>query len=208
MATRSARIPIVVLAAGSSTRFGSSDKLVAPVAGRALLAWTLDALPREVRRIVVTGAGSGSPALLALSHGCEIAVAHDAVRGMRHSVLAGLEAAGADPDTRGAIIVLGDDPLAARSAMSVLGTASADPDRAVAVRRPVPVPHPVYVPRAAWPDRSVLDHGHDHGLRDLVVAGDVTWLDGSAAATLDVDQPADVAELARLLAQSPAAPAT
>ena len=34
----------IVVAAGRSARMGGTDKLFAPVAGRPLLAWTLDAL--------------------------------------------------------------------------------------------------------------------------------------------------------------------
>jgi 2-C-methyl-D-erythritol 4-phosphate cytidylyltransferase/2-C-methyl-D-erythritol 2,4-cyclodiphosphate synthase len=45
----------IVVAAGSSTRMGGSDKLAAQIGGRPLLAWTLDALARStsVARIVV-----------------------------------------------------------------------------------------------------------------------------------------------------------
>ena len=199
MPPRPSRIPIIVLAAGASARFGTSDKLATPVAGRALLAWTLDALPRTARRIVETGAGSGLPVLLAEASGCEVAVAPDAVRGMRHSLLAGLDAASQDEKAPGAILVLGDDPIAARLSRDVLGAASADPERTVLVRRPTPVPHPVYLPRGAWPDRSVLDDGHDRGLRDLIDASDALWLDGAPAPTFDVDLPGDVAALAQRL---------
>ena len=48
----------IVVAAGRSARMGGTDKLFAPVAGRPLLAWTLDALDAvdEVERIVVVTA--------------------------------------------------------------------------------------------------------------------------------------------------------
>jgi 2-C-methyl-D-erythritol 4-phosphate cytidylyltransferase/2-C-methyl-D-erythritol 2,4-cyclodiphosphate synthase len=49
---------VVVVAAGRSTRMGGPDKLLAPIGGRPLLAWTLEALAREpaVERIVVVTA--------------------------------------------------------------------------------------------------------------------------------------------------------
>ena len=49
----------IVVAAGRSTRMGGPDKLLAPIRGRPLLAWTLEALAREpsVERIVVVTAG-------------------------------------------------------------------------------------------------------------------------------------------------------
>ena len=48
----------IVVAAGRSARMGGTDKLFAPVAGRPLLAWTLDAIAAvdEVERIVVVTA--------------------------------------------------------------------------------------------------------------------------------------------------------
>ena len=50
----------IVVAAGSSTRMGGSDKLAAVVGGRPLLAWTLEAVARasSVAHIVVVTAGS------------------------------------------------------------------------------------------------------------------------------------------------------
>jgi len=39
----------IVVAAGTSARMGGVDKLTAPIAGRPLLAWTLDASPAPRR---------------------------------------------------------------------------------------------------------------------------------------------------------------
>lgn len=60
-------VDAIVVAGGSSTRMGGTDKLLADVGGRPLLAWTLaafDAVP-EVERIVVTTAADGVAALSA-----------------------------------------------------------------------------------------------------------------------------------------------
>src|SRR6188474_2310851 len=49
----------IVVAAGASLRMGGVDKLAAPIDGRPLLAWTLDALavtPAVARLVVVTSA--------------------------------------------------------------------------------------------------------------------------------------------------------
>jgi 2-C-methyl-D-erythritol 4-phosphate cytidylyltransferase/2-C-methyl-D-erythritol 2,4-cyclodiphosphate synthase len=55
VATGDLRVDVVVPAAGSSARMGGDDKLRAPIRGRPLLAWTLDALAAAsvVERIVV-----------------------------------------------------------------------------------------------------------------------------------------------------------
>ncbi len=55
----------IVVAAGRSARMGGTDKLYAPVAGRPLLAWTLEALAAvaEVERIVVVTAADRTEAV-------------------------------------------------------------------------------------------------------------------------------------------------
>jgi 2-C-methyl-D-erythritol 4-phosphate cytidylyltransferase / 2-C-methyl-D-erythritol 2,4-cyclodiphosphate synthase len=52
------RADVIVVAAGRSTRMGGPDKLLAPIDGRPLLAWTLEALARApaVERMVVVSA--------------------------------------------------------------------------------------------------------------------------------------------------------
>jgi 2-C-methyl-D-erythritol 4-phosphate cytidylyltransferase/2-C-methyl-D-erythritol 2,4-cyclodiphosphate synthase len=57
----------IVVAAGSSARMGGMDKLLATVAGRPLLAWTLDALQAssDVERIVIATAADRVAALAA-----------------------------------------------------------------------------------------------------------------------------------------------
>jgi 2-C-methyl-D-erythritol 4-phosphate cytidylyltransferase len=49
---------VVVVAAGASTRMDGIDKVTAPIAGRPLLAWTLDpfAVVGTIDRIVVVAA--------------------------------------------------------------------------------------------------------------------------------------------------------
>lgn len=49
---------VVVVAAGRSSRMAGTDKMTAPIAGRPLLSWTLDAFsdPERIRRLVVVTA--------------------------------------------------------------------------------------------------------------------------------------------------------
>lgn len=189
---------VVVLAAGGSRRFGPDDKLLTPISGRPLLAWTLDAVldvtpPAQV--LVVLAPQEPVRQELCAAEQVRTVEAADHHRGMRWSMHAGLQAV--PPDAPGAAILLGDDPLAARALPAVLEAASTRPDRIVAVRRDPFLPHPVYLPRATWPAPPAGDE--DHGLRDLL-AGDVTWLDDDGPHPVDVDVPADAARLAELLA--------
>ena len=61
VATPAIRVDVIVVAAGRSSRMDGTDKLAAEVAGRPLLAWTLDAVGAapEVGRIVVVASPDG-----------------------------------------------------------------------------------------------------------------------------------------------------
>ena len=191
-------IPVLLLAAGASTRFGD-DKLLAPLGGQPLLTWVFEALQDVVpidHVLVVTGPTNAARRDLCELAGFATIVADDAARGMRWSLHAGLAAC--PPTVPGAVVVLGDDPLTIRALPGVLATARADLDRIVAVRRTPVVPHPVYLPRRSWPAPPKTDD--DTGLRDLLGDESVCWIDGDDVAPIDVDEPADLARLARLLA--------
>ena len=189
------RIALIVLAAGTSERFGALDKLAAPIAGRPLLSVTLDACADDAiapaDRLVVIGPGSAVATRIAESHSWRTTFAHDAPRGMGASLRAGLSATDAQVD--GAVIVLGDDPLAARLLPAVVAAAHAAPTATIAIRRSPFLPHPVYLPRASWPagDAPITDHG----LRDELAGDAVTWIDDPGPHPVDVDTPDDVARL-------------
>lgn len=191
-------IDVVVLAAGASSRFGA-DKLLADVDGRPLLAVTIDLVHAqrrsEVGRVVVVVPPDEHPrAEVAAAHGARVVESHHAARGMRWSIHAGLDELG--PDREGAVVLLGDDPLAARALGAVLEAAADDPTRPVAVLRATPAPHPAYLPRHTWPAPPTRDD--DTGLRALLDAM-TCWIDGADQQSLDVDEPGDLVQLRTLL---------
>jgi molybdenum cofactor cytidylyltransferase len=192
---------VVVLAAGASTRFGS-DKLQAHVDGRPLLELTIDAVLEVVeptRVLVVVGPEHDARAQIAAARGVGVCTAEHSSRGMRWSIDAGLAAL--PGDSAGAVLVLADDPLAVRALAAVVDAAQAEPARIIAVTRGGGAPHPVWLPRATWPDAE--PHGDDDtGLRSLL-QGDVTWLSVPAAPSFDVDRPDDVVALEPLIARVP-----
>jgi CTP:molybdopterin cytidylyltransferase MocA len=190
-------IPVLLLAAGGSARFGA-DKLLASIAGQPLLAWSLEAVIEAVPRdhvLVLLG-----PDQLQRRELCDAAdvTTHEvdtAPRGMRWTLQAGLAAC--PPDVPGAVLTLADDPLALDALPGVLATARRDPERAVAVQRDPFLPHPVYLPRATWPSSPAGDE--DHGLRWMLDGLDVAWVEDDGPHPIDVDVPGDVERLARLL---------
>jgi molybdenum cofactor cytidylyltransferase len=110
------RTVAVVLAAGTSSRFGSS-KLLADLAGRPVLAHVLDAAAAVGPLGVVLVLGRDAEAVEAVVAGSAAADARVAVNrapeeGMAGSLRVGLaEAAERFPDAAAAVIFLGDQPL-------------------------------------------------------------------------------------------------
>lgn len=83
----------VIVAAGQSTRMGDADKVLTPLAGRPLLAWSLDAFARtdSVDAIVVVASSGNREAIVALTR--DMVKVHGVVLGgerRRDSVHAGL----------------------------------------------------------------------------------------------------------------------
>ena len=103
---------VVVVAAGSSRRMGGTDKLMAPVAGRPLLAWTLGALAASpvVERLVLVTAPDRVEALASapwLPAAVDAVVAGGATR--QESVAAGVRYLDAlDPDGRERPVLIHD----------------------------------------------------------------------------------------------------
>ena len=118
----------IVVAAGSSTRMGGPDKLVAQIGGRPLLAWTLDALARSttVARIVVVVAAAKIPEIAGsawLPDRVSAVVAGGARR--QESVAAGV-AALADGPQHGVILVHdGARPLVSAELVDAVARAAA-----------------------------------------------------------------------------------
>jgi molybdenum cofactor cytidylyltransferase len=103
-------VSAVLLAAGSSRRFGAGSKLLADAGGRPLIAWAAAALAvsRVAEIIVVTGPDPGG--IQAALAGFRVRYAHNPnhLAGMGTSVAAGIEAVSAE--ARGALVCPGDMP--------------------------------------------------------------------------------------------------
>jgi 2-C-methyl-D-erythritol 4-phosphate cytidylyltransferase len=140
-------IDVIVVAAGSSSRMGGTDKRTAPLAGRPLLAWTIAGIaasPVVERIVLVMEAGPALDALRPSLPGAVVAV----VPGGEHrgaSVAAGLAALerldgdAADPE-RVILVHDGARPLVTRALVEAVAEATARHGAAIPV---VPVPDTV-----------------------------------------------------------------
>jgi molybdenum cofactor cytidylyltransferase len=189
-------IASIVLAAGSSRRMGSRNKLLRPFRGRPLLRWPVDAaLAAALGPVVVVTGHERAPVEAALPEDGVIRAHNpDFGGGMASSLACGLRAV--PQDALGALILLADMPLVAAGHL----TALADAFRA-AGGNAIVVPvhngargHPVLFPRTLFPELRAItgDRGgkaviaaHPDLVRELACADD--------AILRDIDTPEDLA---------------
>lgn len=156
----------VLLAAGGGRRFGSpGEKLLAPLAGRPVLAWALEAvLAAGIETVVVVeGAVRLEHLVGELTHG-RAAVARNGswVSGQGSSLRTGLDWC-AERSVRAAVVGLGDQPLVGAVAWRRVAEAAVAPVvTAVFAGRRRP---PVRLERSVWP---LLAPSGDEGARALM----------------------------------------
>jgi len=106
------RIGAIVLAAGSSTRFGGGNKLLADCGGEPVLARTLGALAESCipadACLVATGADHVPLAAIALRFGMDVLHVSQHARGMGTTLASAVRAVEADID--GVLVMPGDMP--------------------------------------------------------------------------------------------------
>ncbi len=195
-----ARVAGIILAAGLSKRF-AGNKLLAPVRGKAMIRWTVEAaLASRLGRVVIVlgheraqvGAALGD---LFAGRRLEEVVNHDYRDGQSSSVIAGLEAVRGEH--RAAMFLLGDQPLVEAATIDTLIAAfeksASDicyPCHGGRRRNPVIFAEPFFP--------AILALTGDTGPRALIDANPhaVTAVEFAASAQFeDVDSPGDLKSL-------------
>ena len=189
-------VAALLLAAGSSRRFGEGNKLLADLAGRPLIHWTAAAFveSRASELLVVTGPDpEGVEMALA---GLPVRFVHnpDHLAGMGGSVAAGVRALGAD--CTGVLICPADMPGITMTLVNALIAAfEADGSRRI-IRPVLPDGHPGHP--VLWPRRhfqKLIELRGPVGGRALLSdlaneVDEISWQDSAVA--LDIDTPADL----------------
>ncbi|MEH6591311.1 MAG: nucleotidyltransferase family protein [Halioglobus sp.] len=161
-------IAAVILAAGSSRRFGHDNKLAATIDGRSLLARTVDAaLASQVTSVIVVVSPTSQSLLDEFAPADVVCVINDdLVAGMSRSLELGLQIL---PDTvDGAVILLADMPFVSARIIDTLVAGFAREQAGVIV---VPVSHGRRGNPVLWPARYFEDIkglSGDRGARALL----------------------------------------
>lgn len=192
--THAEPLALALLAAGRSARFGSADKLIAPLYGRPLIAWAAEAgwmLPAEWH-LLVTGADAS---LAAAVPGYRLLANPDARQGLSTSLrIAAMEAGGLG--AAALVVMLGDMPFVQPAHLHQLVAAfGADDMRPVFSQTPHGAPCPPALFPAACFDALKSQTG-DRGARGLAFGARlVTAPDWTLT---DIDTPDDVTRAAAL----------
>ncbi|QIG19682.1 nucleotidyltransferase family protein [Pseudomonas monteilii] len=182
----------LVLAAGSSTRFGSDKRRATLADGRSLLAHSVErarAVFDEVRVVLREGERGED---FGLPAGCRVIGSPDAASGMGHSLAVGARSLH-DSQAQAVAILLGDMPCIDPATLRRLAEA-ANASRIVLPRHAGQQGHPVIFGRDFWPALGQL-HG-DGGARSVVHAhrGSCVVVEvEDAGVLLDVDTPQGLA---------------
>jgi molybdenum cofactor cytidylyltransferase len=183
-------IAAVLLAAGSSRRFGASgSKLLQDLNGSPVIRWSAAAL-RESRISELSVVTDGSDALRAALEGTGARIVRNAnaARGMGHSIACGVAALSAD--VRAVLIALGDEPFLDPDVVrAVLDRYEAREAAIVAPRFAGVQGHPVLFDRRTFAELTALDG--DRGARAVIERDRtrVDYVDFPGPAASDVDTP-------------------
>jgi molybdenum cofactor cytidylyltransferase len=185
----------IVLAAGTSSRFGRTKQLI-ELGGKPLVQHAVDAAAAagldEV--IVVLGHDEGLVRVrIRLPARARIVLNPDYELGQSSSLKAGLEAA--DPSTDAAVVLLADQPGITESHIRALVDAFRAGHRRIVRLRFTDGPGPALLSREAWDQARMLTG--DTGAREIIAARP-EWVEEVAVdgdVPVDVDRPSDLDRL-------------
>ena len=186
------RTAVVVLAAGSSKRFGE-DKMLSDFDGKPLILHSVgNAIASDADSVIVVVNDGGGPVKHKLPHGVITAVNNNASRGMSSSIITGVSSIGSD--TCSCIILAGDQPFVSSEMLNALIDAhKLAKDSIVSYRYNGGVRNPVLFPRSMFD--AICQLKGDEGARKLVVEAEseTTFIDvEDARLLLDIDTEEDL----------------
>lgn len=168
----SPQVIALVLAAGSSRRFGSDKRAARLPDGQSLLAATLALARRNFPEVAVVLRSGDEAEALGVPSGVRVIRCADADLGMGHSLAAGV-AVLVEERFRAIAVMLGDMPWIADASLRHLAE-SADIDRIVFPLHDGQRGHPVLFGRRYWQEMMTLTG--DQGARRVLEDHEEAWL--------------------------------
>ncbi|MFQ5677192.1 MAG: NTP transferase domain-containing protein [bacterium] len=194
-------VAAILLAAGKSSRMGEENKLLIKIAGKAVIEWSLEhVLASSVNEIVVVGGHDFEKLRNCLS---DVAVAilqnRDYQLGMSASLRVGIGALSSGPD--GALILLADQANLQPQTINCFLEAFKDSGKKIiAAKYGAVIGNPVLFDRALFPGLCSL--AGDVGARSILMQHphEVATIEIPPEESLDIDTPADLEKMRRVLA--------
>ncbi len=190
------RAAVVVLAAGSSKRFGE-DKMLSDFDGKPLILHSVgNAIASDADSVIVVVNDGGGPVMQKLPRGVTVAVNNNPSGGMSSSIIAGLSSIGSDSCS--CIILAGDQPFVSSEMLNALINAHKHAkDSIVSYRYNGRVRNPVLFPRSMFD--AICQLKGDEGARKLVVEAESETIfidveDGRLLLDIDTEEDLSVAE--------------
>ncbi|MEF2073592.1 nucleotidyltransferase family protein [Consotaella aegiceratis] len=196
---RPRRVAAVILAAGRSTRMGDTNKLLAPLAGRALVRHVAEAALASRAQGVFAVVGHRRDDVAAALSDLDLTLVDNPAyaEGLATSLIAGYRAAAGDAD--GVLVLLGDQPLVGSGDLDAMIDAftNAEADAIVAASHGGRRGNPVLLPTVYAAE--VLSLTGDVGARDILAAhrDRIRLVKIGPAAVIDVDTPEALDEVRR-----------
>lgn len=183
-------VTVVVLAAGTANRFGSTKQL-AEIDGVPLVRHVVDtALAADVGPVVVVLGHAAGEVASVIPPGASTRINPRHVDGQSSSVACGLAAAEANGSTA-ALILLADEPGVTVEAVRLVAMSDADAPIVRARYDDGVTGHPVLIRAEIWVRLDVL--GGDAGARALHDV-EVAFVDVAGKRPFDIDRPSDLAD--------------
>ena len=178
----------IVLAAGTSSRFGAGNKLLAPYSGQAMVRSVVEAaLATELDPVIVV-TGHEAHAVREALVGLEVVFAHNAqfAAGQSGSLKTGIAAV--PPECAGAMILLGDMPEVTAKIINKLSDDFSDETCIVVPQHGGRRGNPVILGRSSFAELE--NAAGDEGARRLLTGKNVRTIDvDTDAVLLDFDTP-------------------
>ncbi|MBD8494462.1 nucleotidyltransferase family protein [Pseudomonas syringae] len=189
----SSTVIALLLAAGSSRRFGSDKRQACLPCGRTVLQASLDTALTAFEEIRVVVRATDKPDALGLPATVKTVCSEQAEYGMGHSLASGIRSL-ADTDARAVAILLADMPWLSAETLLQLAD-QADPQRIVMPVFEGQQGHPVIIGRAFWPLLEGLTG--DQGAKAVIMAHPEACIriaSDDPGTLLDADTPAALAQ--------------